>query len=331
MRFDVSAKEVRSNRPDLHASREGERMLNTAAIISNAFRAGIVVPAFNVPYLPMVKPVVSAVVDLDSFALVEVARIEWLKFECLGPAAVMEEFARWSAPDHVRLHLDHTPVVDEDGVAVDYMPILREAIELGYHSVMVDGSLLAFEENVEATRRVVALAHDAGIPCEAELGAIAREGSGPQMPYEELYRTGMGFTNVMDAGRFVKETGCDWLSVAVGNIHGAVSAALKDRKKTEARLNLDHLDLLREVAGIPLVLHGGSGVRRDDLLAAVKRGITKVNVGFEIRQAYEQALGISGGDVSTARDAVYERTCYLIRDYFCVAGTSPLIAGDGGS
>jgi len=306
-------------------------MQSTAAIIGNAYRAGIVVPAFNVPYLPMVKPVVSAVVDLNSFALVEVARIEWLKFECRGPAAVMEEFTRWSAPDHVRLHLDHIPAIDEDGVTVDYMPILREAIDLGYHSVMVDGSLLDLERNIDATRRAVALAHAAGIPCEAELGAIAREGSGPQLPYEELYETGMGFTNVEDAQRFVDETGCDWLSVAVGNIHGAVSAALKERKKTEARLNLDHLDRLRQAAEIPLVLHGGSGVRRDDLLAAVKRGIAKVNVGFEIRQAYEQALGASGGDVPAARDAVYERTCYLIRDYFGVAGTSPLVAGGGES
>jgi fructose/tagatose bisphosphate aldolase len=302
-------------------------MLSTSTIITNAYRAGIVIPAFNVPYLPMVKPVVSAVVDLDSFALVEVARIEWLKFECRSAAAVMEEFARWSAPDHVRLHLDHIPVIDEDGVKVDYIPILREAIDLGYHSVMVDGSLLDLEGNVEATRRAVALAHATGIPCEAELGAIVREGAGPQLPYEELYETGMGFTNVEDAGRFVKETGCDWLSVAVGNIHGAVSAALKDRKKTEARLNLEHLDRLRQAAGIPLVLHGGSGVRRDDLLAAVKHGITKVNVGFEIRQAYEQALGASGGDVSVARDAVYERTCWLIRDYFGVAGTRRLLAG----
>jgi fructose/tagatose bisphosphate aldolase len=304
-------------------------MLSTGAIVTNAYRAGVVVPAFNVPYLPMVKPVVDAVVDLDSFALVEVARIEWLKFECRGPAAVMEEFARWSAPDHVRLHLDHIPVIDEDGMAVDYMPILREAIDLGFHSVMVDGSLLDLRGNIEATRRVADLAHAKGIPCEAELGAIAREGTGPQLPYEELYRTGMGFTSAEDAGRFVQETGCDWLSVAVGNIHGAVSAALKDRKKTEARLNLEHLDRLRQAAGIPLVLHGGSGVRREDLLAAVKRGITKVNVGFEIRQAYEQALGASGGDVSAARDAVYERTSWLLRDYFGAAGTSSMVAGGG--
>jgi fructose-bisphosphate aldolase class II len=306
-------------------------MLDTASIIATACQAGIVVPAFNVPYLPMVKPVVSAAVDLDSFALVEVARIEWLKFECRGPAAVMKEFSRWSAPEHVRLHLDHIPVIDEDGFEVDYLPILREAIDLGYHSVMVDGSLLDLEGNIESTSRAVALAHAAGVPCEAELGAIVREGVGPQLRYEDLFQTGMGFTNAEDAGRFVKETGCDWLSVAIGNIHGAVSAALKDRKKTEARLNLEHLDRLRQAAGVPLVLHGGSGVRRDDLLAAVKRGITKVNVGFEIRQAYEQALGSSGGDVSAAQEAVYERTCRLIRDYFGIAGTRRLLAGGGAS
>src|SRR5512136_1725944 len=103
-------------------------MLSTAEIVNNAYQTGTVVPAFNVPYLPMMKPVIRAVVDLDSFALIEVARIEWLKFECRDLGAVMEEFTRWNAPDHVRLHLDHIPVIDEDGEEVDYMPILREAI-----------------------------------------------------------------------------------------------------------------------------------------------------------------------------------------------------------
>ena len=240
-------------------------MLNTATIVSNAYRAGIVIPAFNVPYLPMVEPVVRAVVDRDSFALIEVARIEWLKFECGGPAAVMEEFAKWNAPEHVRLHLDHIPVIDEDGLEVNYLPILEEAIELGYHSVMVDGSVLNLEGNIEATRRIVALAHAAGIPCEAELGAIVREGTGPLQPYEELFASGLGFTNVDDARRFVMETRCDWLSVAVGNIHGAVSGVLTDQQKTEARLNLAHLDNLRQATGIPLVLHGGSGVRQETM------------------------------------------------------------------
>lgn len=302
-------------------------MLNSSDIINNAFQAGVMIPAFNVPYLPMVEPVVRAVVDQDSFALVEVARLEWIKFEAKSPAAVLEEFLKWKDPDHVRLHLDHIPAIDEDDQRVDYVPTIREAIELGYQSVMVDGSRLDLEGNIEATRRVVEMAHQAGIPCEAELGAVLGHEAGPLPPYEELYESGMGFTDVDEAKRFVYETSCDWLSVAIGNVHGAVSGALKDKKKVEAKLDLNHLERLRQATGIPLVLHGGSGVKREYVLGAIKKGIAKVNVGTEIRQGYESALRESGS-VRTAQDAVYERTSWLIRDYFGLAGTRSVVAGD---
>ena len=93
-----------------------------------------------------------------------------------------------------------------------------------------------------------------------------------------------------EAVRFVRETGCDWLSVSIGNIHGAVVAALRDQPKGESRLNLQHLETLHEATGVPIVLHGGSGVKHEDVLAGMKSGIAKVNVGFEIRKAYEDAL-----------------------------------------
>ena len=289
-------------------------------------RVAVVVPAFNVPYLPMVEPVIQAVVDQDAFALIETARLEWIKFECQGPSAVMEEFTKWADPDHVRIHLDHVPVIDEDNQRVDYLSIIREAIEMGYQSVMVDGSRLDLEGNVEATRRVVEMAHGAGIPCEAELGSVIGHEAGPLPPYEELFASGLGFTDVGDAERFVTETGCDWLSVAVGNIHGAVSGVLKNKKKVQARLNLGHLECLHQATGVPLVLHGGSGVKREYLLASIKKGITKVNIGTEIRQAYESALRASG-TITAAQDAVHERTSWLIRDYFGVAGSRELVVG----
>jgi fructose-bisphosphate aldolase class II len=301
-------------------------MQSTADVINNAHKAGVAIPAFNVPYLPMVRPVIQAVVDQDSYALIAVARLEWIKFESQSPAAVMEEFMKWNEPDYVRLHLDHVPVIDEDNLEVDYLSIIQEAIELGYQSVMVDGSRLDLEGNIEATRQVAEMAHRAGIPCEAELGAVLGHEAGPLPPYEELFESGRGFTDVKEAERFVWETSCDWLSVAIGNIHGAVSGVLKDRKKVEARLNLDHLEKLRQATGIPLVLHGGSGVRQAFLLAAIKKGIAKVNIGTEIRQAYEAALRESGS-VATAQDAVYERTCWLIRDYFGLDGIRKLVAG----
>jgi fructose-bisphosphate aldolase class II len=294
-------------------------MITTGDILLNAYRAGIAVPAFNVPYLPMVEPVIRAVVDQDAFALVETARLEWIKFEAGGPEQVMAEFEKWQQPDHVRLHLDHVPVIDEDNQRVDFLAVIETAIRLGYHSVMVDGSRLPLDDNIAATRQVADLAHAAGVPCEAELGAVLGHESGPMPPYDELFATGRGFTRIDDARRFVQESGCDWLSVAVGSIHGAISGALKDVKKVEARLNLDHLDKLRAATGIPLVLHGGSGVRQADVLAAVKKGIAKMNIGSEIRQTYEQAFRASGR-IDAAQEAVYRRTTELIRDYLGVAG-----------
>jgi ketose-bisphosphate aldolase len=295
-------------------------MVDSDKAVANALKSGLMIPSFNIPYLPMMEPVVRAVVDTDSFAFVAVARLEWTKFESKGLGPVIEEFRKWERPGYVRLHLDHVPVIDEDQLAVDYEGILREAGTLGYHSLMVDGSRLTLEDNIAATRKAVAIAHEAGIPCEAELGAVLGHEAGPRPPYEEIFRSGKGFTDVEEARRFVLETGCDWLSVAIGNIHGAVSGALKDQKKVAARLNIEHLRKLRDATGIPLVLHGGSGIQRTYVLEAIKNGIAKVNVGTEIRQAYEVALRETGS-VAAAQEATYKRTGELIRDEFELTGT----------
>lgn len=294
-------------------------MIDSATALRRANARGLVVPAFNIPYLPMMEPVIRAVADEDVFALIETARLEWYKFEAQGPEAIRDSFKLHARPGCVRLHLDHIPVIDEDGERVDYRAEIARALALGYQSVMIDGSRLDLDANIAATREVVEMAHAAGVPCEAELGAVLGHEAGPLPPYDELFASGRGFTRVDEARRFAQETGCDWLSVAIGNIHGAVSGALKDQKKVEARLNLEHLDKLREATGIPLVLHGGSGVRRADVLEAFRRGIAKINIGTEIRQAYEQA--ISGGDVAAAQQAVYARTRWLLHDHFVLSGT----------
>ena len=294
--------------------------MTSADVVTSAYKQGLTIPAFNVPYLPMIEPVIRATGDQDSFAFITSARPEWIKFESIGPAAVAEAFSKHDDPAHVRLHLDHVPVIDEDGLQVDYPPIVREALDVGFASVMIDASRLDLEGNIKATRQIVQMAHDAGVPCEAELGAVLGHEAGPLPPYEELFESGMGFTDVDEAERFVRETNCDWLSVAIGSVHGAISGAAKDEKKPEARLNLEHLERLRDATGIPLVLHGGSGVKRDNVLAAVKRGIAKVNVATEIRQAYEAALRETDS-VPAAQEAVYDRTVWLLRDYFEVANS----------
>jgi len=300
-------------------------MKSTGEIIRKARALGIGLPAFNVAHLPMTEPIIRAVRDQDSFALVEVSRIDWIKFGAQSPAAVIAEYNRWSDPAHVRIHLDHVPVIDEDHKDVDYRAVIAEALGLGYQSVMVDGSRLSLEDNIRVTREVAEMAHPAGVAVEAELGAVLGHEAGPMPPYEELFASGKGFTRVDEAKRFVTESSCDWLSVAIGNIHGAVGEATKDQKKLEARLSLPHLQKLAEVTGIPLVLHGGSGIRQADMRASMKAGIAKVNVGTEIRQAYEQAIK-AGGSVTQAQDAVYQRTVSLIKDWFGLSGIRDQLA-----
>ncbi len=300
-------------------------MNDTAQIMLRAHRAGIALPAFNIPYLPMLQPVARAIIDQDAFALIEVARLEFVKFEAKSAAAVMEEFRKWQDPGHMQMHQDHIPVIDEDKIKIDFLFDIRTAIDLGYGSVMVDGSRLSLDENIAATRQAVELAHRAGVPCEAELGAVMGHEAGPMPPYEELFTSGRGFTDVAEAKRFVQETGCDWLSVAVGSVHGAIAAGLKDQPKPRARVNLEHLEKLAEATGIPLVLHGGSGIEREYVLKAVKRGVAKINVGTEIRQPYEVKLRETG-DVAAAQKVVYQRTSWLIRDFFGWSGTAKLLA-----
>jgi fructose-bisphosphate aldolase class II len=296
--------------------------LNTKEIVNNAFKAGLIVPAFNIPHLPMMEAVVEAIKESNSFGLIQVARLEWEKFESKSLKAIRDEYEKYKNVTHTRLHLDHSPVIDEDDLLVDYEAIISEAIALGYESVMVDGSRLSLEENIAATKKAVKLAHDAGLAIEAELGAVLGHESGPLPPYEELFASGEGFTDPEQACTFVKETDVDWLSVSFGNIHGAISGAAKSQKKIAARLSIKTLDQIREVTGIPLVLHGGSGIQVDCLLEAFKHGIAKINIGTTIRQAYEAGVQKSIGQ---GQDNVYVETKRLIYDELQIAGTVKLV------
>jgi ketose-bisphosphate aldolase len=299
-------------------------MIDAHTIVRRAWAAGTVVPGFNIPYLPMMEPVVRALRDTNSFGLIMVARLEWLKFQSGSLAAIQAEYARVGDPRHTRLHLDHVPVIDEDDLRVDVEPIFREALALGYTSVMLDGSRLSLAENIAATRHIVSLAHAAGVAVEGELGAVLGHEAGPLPPYEELFASGRGFTDPVEAERFVRETGVDWLSVAIGNIHGAISAATRGRTKVEARLNLEHLRRIRDRVGVPLVLHGGTGIRTEHVRAAVRDGIAKINVATAIRQPYEQHLQDSP---AAACDAVYAATLTVIRDDLYIAGSAGALLG----
>ena len=285
--------------------------LGTADLVHRALKAGTVIPGFNIPYLPMMEPVIRALRDTNSFGLIMVARLEWVKFESGSLEAVRDEYERVKDLEHTRLHLDHVPVIDEDDLRVDYEEIIERAIRAGYGSVMVDGSRLPLEGNIDCTKAVVEIAHAAGIPVEAELGAIMGHESGPLPPYDELFESGRGFTDPAQAKRFVDQTNVDWLSIAIGNVHGAISAARKSERKIEARLDIDRLDEIREAVGIPLVLHGGTGISKDYIIKSIQHGIAKVNVATAIRQPYEKAVQQS---LAAGQEAVYRRMLAIIRE-----------------
>lgn len=284
-----------------------------------AWQRGIVIPGFNIPYLPLMEPVIRALQDTSTFGLIMVARLEWIKFESGSMKSIRDEYEKLKDLRFTRLHLDHVPVIDEDGQLTDYEKIISDAVDLGYDSVMIDGSRLSLEENIDKSRKISFLVHQAGIPIEAELGAVLGHESGPLPPYEELFTSGKGFTSPEEASRFVRETEVDWLSVAIGNIHGAISAAARVEKKPSARLNIDHLRVINDVVRIPLVLHGGTGIAKEYLLQSFKAGITKINIATAIRQPYEKLMH---GSVKKAQGAVYNEMVDILNNQIEIAGSA---------
>ena len=113
---------------------------------------------------------------------------------------------------------------------------------------------------------------------------------------------------------FVKETGCDWLSVAIGNVHGAISRIKRWEKKVEAKLDIEYLKKLNEKLKIPLVLHGGSGIKKEYLKEAFKNGIAKMNIATELRQTYIFTYK-KYRKVSKAQESLYEKVKDLIKNY----------------
>lgn len=306
----------------MRASSGYGKVLGNGELVKNAWKARQVVPTFNVPYLPMIEPIVQALIELDAFAFIATAPVEWQRHNIDGPKAVTDAFARCAQSGYVRLHLDHVPAFDRNGNRFDCLPILRRAIEYGFSSVMVDASALPFEVSIEVTAAAVETAHAVGVACEAELGPPCLRDPRPLPTYEELVRTGRAYTVLEEARRFVAETGCDWLTVSVGNRHGALNGIVPEG----AALDIDHLRRLKEATGVPLVLHG-AGMRGEDIIEAIPAGVAKVNIAAALRRTYEEALRETNA-IPAAQEAVQEHVGWLLLEYFAVSGMRPVILGD---
>ena len=163
------------------------------------------------------------------------------------------------------IHLDHGPW-DE----------CLEAIKLGFNSIMCDFAHLPFEENIRMTKRVVEMAHDFGIPVEAELGKIPDVGQ--NVNWEDYY------TTVEEATRFVAETGVDYLAISVGIVHGVIPGLKPEPLSIKRTLEI------RDATRIPLVLHGASGIPVDEVQAAKAAGVHKFNADTDLRHVFRQGM-----------------------------------------
>jgi fructose-bisphosphate aldolase class II len=192
------------------------------------------------------------------------------------------EFAKWvravgeASSATLSLMMDHGRTFEDCKLAVD----------LGYSDVMIDGSKLPLDENVELASRVAEVAHGAGVGVEAELGIV---GSGRD--YESFGGKGEGLTDPDQAASFAEQTGCDILAVAIGTAHGEY--------KGKPEVDLERLSRLRAATDVPLAVHGGSGLTDEQFLLLREGGVCKVNIGTDLRLAARDAMAEIAGKSET--------------------------------
>ena len=235
-------------------------------ILAEAVAEHSAVPAFATYNLEMVQAVVAAAERTGRPVIVLAGSSH---FNHAGRSALIS-IALQAARDStatIGVHLDHCRDLAE----------IEQCVQAGYSSVMVDGSHLPFEQNVELTCAAVALAHPAGAWVEAELGAVPgdEDVSIDAAPAQTM-------TDPLEAADFVERTGVDALAVAVGNVHGLTTSPVS--------LDLERLAAIRDAVMVPLVLHGASGLPEEQLSGAIRCGVAKININAELRQAYLVAV-----------------------------------------
>lgn len=227
-------------------------------ILAIAEERKIAVGAFNTPSLTSLLAVRAAAEELSLPVVIQFAQCHepWIPLSVIGK--IMVEHAK-EAKVPVCVHLDH-------GETFDY---LQQALDLGFTGIMYDGSTLPYEENLENTKKAAAMAAKAGAGVEAELGSMGKRETGAGDGSGEADDTKI-YTDPVQAKQFVKDSGIDALACSFGTTHGIYL--------TKPRLDFDVVRNVRKEAGdIPVVMHGGSGVGKEDFHAAVRAGVRKVN------------------------------------------------------
>lgn len=233
-------------------------------MLLDAQKGKYAVGAFNAENMEMVKAIIKAAEELKAPVMIQTtpSTVKYASLE-MFVAMVKEEAEKATVP--VCLHLDHG----------NSFELAVQAIKDGYTSIMIDGSKLPFEQNVDLVQRVVSVAHPNGLPVEAELGKVGGKEDDLSVDIDTN-------TDPKEAVEFVKKTGIDSLAVAIGTAHGFyVGTPVLDKNR---------LKEINSLIDIPLVLHGASGLSDQDVKDCIALGICKVNFATELRVAYTEAV-----------------------------------------
>lgn len=238
-------------------------LYNLKDILQIGNEKGYAIAAFNVYGFEDAVAVVKAAEELKKPVILMANRdaIEHMTAEFIGE--IMIKLGE-KAKVPVCVHLDHATSIES----------IKDAIDVGFTSVMFDGSQLPFDENVAITKEVVAMAHPKNISVEAEIGAVGY--SDPTIDFTPQY------TEPEQAKEFAELTNVDALAVAVGTVHRMVTQ--------NACLQFERLKKIKELVRTPLVIHGSTGVADEDLVKLVKCGVRKVNLGTTLRLAFGNTL-----------------------------------------
>jgi ketose-bisphosphate aldolase len=253
------------------------KLCSSRPLLDAAMRAGKAIAALNFYNAETLIAHVNAARASNESIILQTTEAT-INYLGLGMIVGMATAAADQLEQPIALHLDHGSSYE----------LAARCIDKGYTSVMIDGSKMSFADNCTVTRRVVDLAHAAGVSVEGELGHV---GQSSTVATQFL-------TEANDAARFVIETGVDALAVAIGTAHGFY--------KGEVRLDFARLQEIKvAVPNTPLVLHGGSGISAELLQRSIACGIRKVNFGTELKNAFTRAIKAS---LSSSDDIDLRRT-----------------------
>lgn len=245
--------------------------ITTKEMLKDAQKGRYGIGAFNANNMEIIQAIIETAEEEKAPVILQASQGA-IKYAGLDMIVAIVKVMAEKAKIPVALHLDH---------GTDYYQNIK-CLRAGFTSLMYDGSKLPFDENVEMTKKVVEMAHACDIPVEAELGQIGKMGDSDE-PGVALERVKESMAVPEEAAKFVELTGIDFLAAAVGTIHGC--------RTPFAKLDIPRIERIRELTGVPLVLHGASGVNDEEVKKGIAAGICKINIDTRIRMKFTEKMG----------------------------------------